>query len=189
MQACATPDVCSQTHLGAHEHMHIKALRNPSDLIFTLDILCNSKITVMLRKSSGPQTLHLVPFVTYFLLPKTLNGDTSNRNILYKKEKLLPFPTLFLSISLFLLSTGCLEQWPRSSSLSTSPSVRWLRSWLVEPFFCGLSAAEEIDFQVLVQAFYFCGLCMLCPFSEGRTGASCRVHGAPSVLEHISQFP
>ena len=80
------------------------------------------KVTTLLRKSSGTQTLHLVPFVTYFLLQRNLNGDTSSSVILYKKVKTslhsCPAPSISPSLA-------CRLPWvmAKKQKFSASPSV------------------------------------------------------------------
>ena len=102
-QTCATPDVCSQTHLGAHECMYIKALRNSSDLIPTLGISPNSlKSQLCLESHQVPKLFTWFPLLPVSCCKEIWMVTPAIATFCIKRWKLLPILTLFLSISLSL---------------------------------------------------------------------------------------
>lgn len=158
-------DLCNAWNVFSHTFGYIWAYaheHSPESILLDSHTGCVIqlfKITAMRSKSSGTQTLHLVLFVTYFLLQRKLNGDASSINIVYKKAKtpfhIHPVPSIPL---LFCLQTALSNGQRLAAAFPLHPLCTGLKSWHGEASFCCSEVQRKLIFRLQDKVYHLCGL-------------------------------
>lgn len=127
------------------------------------------EITTMLGESSNIQSLDLVSFIIHVLLQTNMNSDISSGMILYEKGKnsfhfyLVPSPHPALAHRLPWVMAKKQEHFHFTlCAQGCGPDVENLPA-------LGSELQRKFIFSLQHKVFYFCGLSILCPFSNGRT--------------------